>query len=56
MLGGTVGKEGMRYFPFFFTLFMFVLFGNMLGMIPGGFTFTSHIIVTFAMAISWSAR
>ncbi|MCE3248967.1 MAG: atpB [Geminicoccaceae bacterium] len=51
MLGGTVGKEGRRYFPFVFTLFMFVLFGNLLGMIPGSFTYTSHIIVTFSLAI-----
>ena len=47
----TVGSEGRRYFPFVFTLFMFVLFGNMLGMIPYSFTFTSHIAVTFAMAM-----
>jgi len=47
----TVGNEGRRYFPFVFTLFMFVLFGNMLGMIPYSFTFTSHIAVTFAMAM-----
>ncbi len=47
----TVGSEGRRYFPLIFTLFMFVLFGNTLGMIPYTFTFTSHIIVTFAMAI-----
>jgi F-type H+-transporting ATPase subunit a len=51
MVGSTVGKEGRQYFPFFFTLFMFVLFGNALGLIPGGFTYTSHIIVTFSMAI-----
>ena len=44
----TTGKEGMRFFPLVFTLFMFILMGNMLGMIPGAFTFTSHIIVTFA--------
>lgn len=44
------GPEGMRYFPMVFTLFMFVLFGNLLGMVPGAFTFTSHIIVTFALA------
>ena len=50
MVRDNVGKEGMRYFPFIFSLFMFVLFGNLLGMIPYGFTFTSHIIVTFAMA------
>ena len=51
MIGGTVGKEGRRYFPFIFTLFMFILFGNLLGMVPGSFTYTSHIIVTFSMAI-----
>ena len=47
----TVGHGGRPYFPFIFTVFMFVLFGNMLGMIPYSFTFTSHIVVTFAMAI-----
>jgi F-type H+-transporting ATPase subunit a len=51
MIGSTVGKDGRRYFPFIFTLFMFVLFGNLLGMIPGSFTYTSHIIVTFSLAI-----
>jgi F-type H+-transporting ATPase subunit a len=51
MVGSTVGKEGRRYFPFIFTLFMFILFGNLLGMVPGSFTYTSHIIVTFSMAI-----
>jgi F-type H+-transporting ATPase subunit a len=43
---------GEPYFPFVFTLFMFVLLGNCLGLIPYGFTFTSHIIVTFALAIT----
>jgi F-type H+-transporting ATPase subunit a len=47
----TVGNEGRPYFPFIFTVFMFVLFGNLFGMVPYGFTFTSHIIVTFTMAI-----
>jgi F-type H+-transporting ATPase subunit a len=51
LLRDTVGSEGRKYFPFVFTLFMFILCGNMLGMIPYSFTFTSHIIVTFAMAI-----
>ena len=51
MVGSTVGRDGRRYFPFIFTLFMFILFGNALGMIPGSFTYTSHIIVTFSMAI-----
>ena len=51
MVRDNVGDEGQRYFPFIFCLFMFVLFCNMLGMIPYTFTVTSHIIVTFALAI-----
>jgi F-type H+-transporting ATPase subunit a len=47
----SVGREGQRYFPIVFTLFMFVLFGNLMGMLPYSFTFTSHIIVTFALAM-----
>ena len=47
----TVGIEGRPYFPFIFTVFMFVLVGNLIGMVPYGFTFTSHIIVTFTMAM-----
>jgi F-type H+-transporting ATPase subunit a len=51
MLRDNVGSEGRRYFPFVFTLFMFILFANVLGLIPYSFTSTSHIIVTFSMAI-----
>jgi F-type H+-transporting ATPase subunit a len=51
MIRDNVGQDGRKYFPFIFTLFMFVFFGNMLGMIPYSFTYTSHIIVTFAMAL-----
>ena len=50
MIRDNVGTEGRKYFPFVFSLFMFVLFGNMLGMIPYAFTYTSHIIVTFGLA------
>ena len=50
MLRDTAGQEGRKYFPFVFTVFMFVLFGNLLGMVPYSFTFTSHIVVTFALA------
>ena len=50
LLRDNVGSEGRAYFPFIFTLFVFVLFGNVLGLFPLTFTFTSHIIVTFAMA------
>lgn len=46
-----VGTGGRQYFPMVFTIFMFVLFGNLWGMIPYQFTFTSHIITTFALAM-----
>jgi len=46
----NIGHEGMQYFPLIFSLFMFVLFCNLLGMTPYSFTVTSHIIVTFALA------
>jgi len=51
LLTDTVGKEGKKYFPLVFSLFMFILFGNLFGMIPYSFTFTSHIIVTLALAM-----
>ena len=51
LIRDTVGTQGRPYFPFIFTIFMFVLVGNMWGMVPYSFTFTSHIIVTFAMAL-----
>ncbi len=47
----TAGKEGMRFFPFVFTLFMFILTANLIGLIPYTFTVTSHIIITAALAI-----
>ena len=50
MIKENVGTEGMKYFPFIFSLFMFILFCNMLGMLPYSFTVTSHLIVTFALA------
>jgi F-type H+-transporting ATPase subunit a len=46
----SIGAEGRKYFPFVFTLFFFILLGNLLGVWPYGFTFTSHIMVTLAMA------
>ncbi len=52
MVRENVGPEGRPYFPFIFSLFMFILVGNLLGMIPYSYTFTSQIIVTFAMAIT----
>jgi F-type H+-transporting ATPase subunit a len=50
MVRDNVGTQGRPYFPFIFSLFMFILFGNLIGLIPFSFTFTSHIAVTFAMA------
>ena len=47
----TIGPDGRPYFPFIFSLFLFVLFGNLFGMLPYSFTFTSHIIVTFSLAM-----
>jgi len=51
MLRDAAGNHGMRFFPFIFTLFMFVLVANLLGLFPYFFTVTSHIIVTFALAL-----
>ena len=51
-LRSTAGSEGMKFFPFVFTIFMFVLTLNMLGLVPYAFTVTSHIIVTAALAIT----
>jgi F-type H+-transporting ATPase subunit a len=50
MIGTSTGEDGMKFFPFVFTLFMFVLFSNFLGLLPGSFTVTSQIAVTFALA------
>ena len=50
MINDTAGSKAKPFFPFIFTLFMFVLFCNMIGMLPYSFTVTSHIIVTFVLA------
>jgi len=50
MINDTAGSSAKAFFPFVFTLFMFVLFCNMFGMLPYSFTVTSHIIVTFMLA------
>ena len=51
MIRTNIGSDGRPYFPFIFSLFMFILFGNMLGMLPYSFTFTSHLAVTLGMAL-----
>jgi F-type H+-transporting ATPase subunit a len=50
-LHSATGEAGMKFFPFVFTIFMFVLFANMLGLLPYAFTVTSHIIITAALAL-----
>ena len=51
MISDTAGSKAKPFFPFIFSLFMFVLFCNMVGMLPYSFTVTSHIIVTLIMAL-----
>ena len=51
MLRDSAGEAGMKFFPFVFSIFVFVLIANLFGMIPYAFTVTSHIIVTFALAM-----
>ena len=51
MLRDAAGREGMKFFPLVFSLFMFILIGNLFGMFPYFFTFTSQIIITFALAM-----
>ena len=51
MISDTAGSKAKPYFPFIFSLFMFVLFCNMIGMLPYSFTVTSHIIVTLILAL-----
>jgi len=51
MILDTMGKDGMRFFPFLATLFLFILFCNLLGLVPGLYTVTSQIVVTAAFAL-----
>jgi F-type H+-transporting ATPase subunit a len=50
-INSTAGKEGMRFFPLVFTLFMFILVANLIGLVPYTFTVTSHIIITACLAL-----
>lgn len=52
LLRDGAGERGMRFFPLVFSLFLFILFANLIGMIPGAFTVTSHLVVTFALAMT----
>jgi F-type H+-transporting ATPase subunit a len=51
MVRDNVGDEGRRYFPLVFSIFIFILFGNLLGLVPYSFSFTAQIVVTFALAL-----
>ena len=51
MVSDNIGDKGRKFFPLIFTLFTFLLIGIMLGMLPYSFTFTSHLIVTFVLAM-----
>ena len=51
MVEDVSGKDGVKYFPYIMTLFMFIVFANMLGLIPTSFTTTSHIAVTAVLAL-----
>lgn len=51
-LRDNAGHEGMRFFPLVFSLFMFILVANLIGMFPYAFTVTSQIIITFALAMT----
>ena len=51
MLKDSAGEEGMKFFPFVFTIFMFVMTANLIGVIPYTFTVTSHLIVTLSLAL-----
>lgn len=51
MLRDSAGEEGMKFFPFVFTVFMFVMTANLIGIIPYAFTVTSHLIITLSLAL-----
>ena len=52
MVEDVAGRDALAYFPYIMTLFMFILFGNLLGLVPTAFTTTSHIAVTAVMALA----
>ena len=52
MVEDVTGKDGVKYFPYIMTLFMFIVVANFLGLIPGAFTTTSHLAVTVVMALA----
>ncbi len=51
LLRENVGVEGLKYFPFIFTIFVFIAFGNLLGLFPYAFTFTSHLTAVGSLSL-----
>jgi ATP synthase subunit 6 len=51
MVTDNVGPKGEKFFPFIFTLFLFIVLSNLIGLVPYSFTLTSHLIVTFSLAL-----
>jgi len=51
LIDANIGYLGKHYFPYIFTIFFFVVFTNIIGLVPYSFTITSHIIITFSLAI-----
>lgn len=54
MISQQVGFQGIKYFPFFFLIFFFILFSNLIGMLPFSFTLTAHLSLTFFLAFSFN--
>ena len=52
LLIDSINKEGEKYFPFISTLFSFILFSNLIGLVPYNFTITSHLLITFTLSLS----
>lgn len=52
MLVDNVGNRGQKYFPFIFSVFLFVLIANVIGLVPYSFTITSHLVLTFSLALT----
>ncbi|HYZ42206.1 MAG TPA: F0F1 ATP synthase subunit A, partial [Stellaceae bacterium] len=51
MVGDNLGEEGRTFFPFVFSLFMFLLFGNVIALVPFSFSFTAQIVITATLAL-----
>lgn len=52
LVDSQIGSKGRKFFPLIFTIFVFILFTNLIGMVPYSFTATSHLVVTFGLSVS----